>query len=288
MVMIPQRNSPRYESDDDKLTAHFTPGQLVIYVCVSLFVLLVFFLLGVLVGKYDRSIGDATPSAEGTVVAGAQGTQTSPRVPEPVMLPPEPVQDSDTRPPDIPSVDLPPLPAVAEDAAPIAPEAAPETAGPLEEQSPRTTAEPVAAATSAPPEPPAGTPPLLTPVEPPPEQTAAPSAPVPPPSETPPPSPPPVAENASAASAQTPPKPAPGSFGVQVVSLVGDRRREGADACQRKLKELGWESVVLEYNSGRSYAVVVVGFADRAAAIAARDKLRLQKEFKDCFVKQLP
>jgi len=72
--------------DGDKLTAEFTSGQLVIAICVSLFVALVFFLLGVLVGRYDRphTMAEnpvATQPAQETMAPGAPeqtGVQTSP------------------------------------------------------------------------------------------------------------------------------------------------------------------------------------------------------------------
>ncbi len=285
MVMMPQRNSSRYDDDEDKLTAQFTPGQLIIGICVSLFVLLAAFLLGVLVGKYDRSLKEtATPAAD-TVIAGGQGVQVSPRVPEPVSLPPAPDRATADQPPDTPVVDLPPLPATpdvdetqpAEEPPPAPPAAAPDESDVSVEPPPQDVAAPTAAAAPSPP------PPALVPLEPPPEEPPAAEEPAavaeaaPPPPPTPPPAPVQAATEA-----------VPTGYGVQVVSLTGDRRIEGAASCQSKLKAQGWESVILQYNEGQSYAVVVVGFADRAAALAARDALRQQKEFKDCFVKTLP
>lgn len=289
--MMPQRNSPRFESDEDKLTAQFTPGQLVIYVCVSLFVILVAFLLGVLVGKYDPSLGDAgSPVADNATLASTQGTQTSPRVPEPVTLPPEPENEAEDRPPDMPSVDLPPLPVAAEPAeSPPQVETPPEPPQPSPEPTAPLPPEAVSTAASPPPPQQTESPPLLVPVEPPPEELPDPTPPVTSTTgaeQSRAPAPQPNSES-SAPAAPTAPA-APSGYGVQVVSLAGDRRIEGADACQRKLKDQGWDSVVLQYNGGQTYAVVVVGFADRAAANAARDSLRQQREFKDCFVKKLP
>ena len=74
-------NLNRYGSrDGDKLTAEFTSGQLVIGICVSLFVMLVSFLLGVLVGRYDgarsaqKAAGESMQAAASSQAVGVQTT----------------------------------------------------------------------------------------------------------------------------------------------------------------------------------------------------------------------
>ncbi len=59
------KRSARTQSrnDGDKLTAHFTTGQLVIAICVTLLFAVTTFLLGVLVGRYDPSLHDQSSQA---------------------------------------------------------------------------------------------------------------------------------------------------------------------------------------------------------------------------------
>ena len=283
--------------DEDKLTAQFSSGQLVIGICVSLFVLLAAFLLGVLVGKYDSSLRNpaavsAVPGPPaGTPVAhpsetssGQGGLQTTPRKVEPVTLPPATVGDVNTSQGRV--TELPPLSSTPPAAQPA----------PAQTVSAATPTPPV---TPPPPPPPAATPPPETAVAQaaaPPGTSAAPeaAAAAPPVPETPPaavvtpPPPPPVLEPITPIEPELPAATPPAQgFGVQVISLSGPDRAAKAVECQRKLKDAGFESVVSQYDDGKKYAVTAVGFKDRASAEAASQQIKKIKEFKDCFIKKL-
>lgn len=80
---------------------------------------------------------------------------------------------------------------------------------------------------------------------------------------------------------------APQGFGIQVISLSGPDRAAKAVEVQRKLQAAGYQSIVSQFDGGKKYAVMAVGFADRAAAEAASQELKKIKEFKDCFIKKL-
>lgn len=270
--------------DDDKLTAQFSSGQLVIGICVSLFVLLAAFLLGVLVGKYDSSLRNPEGAPTQGVQTGsaaappsdAGGRQTTPRRPEPVTLPPVEAPEVDTSQGRV--SELPPLPANASETpasepAPPAIETAPPPPPPLVAQAPI--------------EPPPALPQAPAVVVPPAETAAPVPEAVPAPELTSPP-PPPVLEPSTPEEPEDLIEPvAPQGFGIQVISLSGPDRAAKAVEVQRKLQASGYQSIVSQYDGGKKYAVMAVGFADKAAAAAASQELKKIKEFKDCFIKKL-
>lgn len=284
--------------DDDKLTAQFSSGQLVIGICVSLFVLLAAFLLGVLVGKYDSSLrnpevaapqGVQTTSVPTKTLDGG-GRQTTPRRPEPVTLPPIDKPEVDTSQGRV--TELAPLPAnppagSAPAPAPPAMQTIPPPPPPVVAPAPVST--PIEPPSALPATAPATTPPpVVTAANAPVPATVVPEEAVPAPVVTPPPPPPPVLEPS------TPPEPedliapvAPQGFGIQVISLSGPDRAAKAVEVQRKLQSAGYQSIVTQYEGGKKYAVMAVGFADKAAAETATQELRKIKEFKDCFIKKL-
>lgn len=307
--------------DGDKLTAEFTSGQLVIAICVSLFVALVFFLIGVLVGRYDRphTMAEnpiAAQTAQEAVATGAPeqtGVQTSPNAAaaEPVQR--APWSTGRVR-------DMEPLPSPTEGATdlgkPVAiskpsPEGEAEslikseamtTAGPSSEGSPDVVAEPAktgsastttAGGAAAPPVSPdqAATP--VTPAAKTPAVLEEPDIAMPPITG-------PVNANGettagktakpAAGSEKTEPKAAPtgrGKFGIQVASFPGGNRQASAQTYKNQLKSK--EGVNAEIVMDGQYArVIITGYKDKASATAACAEFRKKPGLEKSFVRALP
>jgi cell division protein FtsN len=297
-------NATRNRSrDEEKLTAEFTTGQLVVAICFFLFFALTCFLLGILVGKYQgypeqppermaaqeapaqTPAQDTKPENKAPAAPAKAGAQTSPRTD---LLPPR----RETGAAEAPSrytprdqrsgprvTEMSPLPAPP---APLNPNQPPlrvtrTPAAPTAE----TTAPPTTAATTAPPaapppatEPtPAPTPPLLTPSDPP-------DTPSPPPAYT----PDPELEPAAAAAAS-----AGGLFGIQLAAFVGANRKQQAETYLNMVKQGDAPNAEIMISAdGQYHRVVVAGFADREAAQNACAELKKKKNCAEAFVRPIP
>jgi cell division protein FtsN len=290
---MPGLDKTKWQASSDKLTAEFTSGQLVIAICVSLFFMLTCFLLGVLVGKADRSLRTTevrveTPapapapnaSAPGRNPSGGAsgGTQTYPRT---EALTRQGSADAATgrytraeerTGPRV--TELAPLPSRNEP--PVASEPPVKIAKAPEAQ--ETASPAVQSLTSA-----------LTPLDPPSEAEptasvplAAPPGVLPTPSGAPAPSPP-VAIDAPTSTA------ARGGFGIQVAAFSGAARKQKGAESLRQLKARAGPTAQLESaDDGRYYRVMITGFKDRASANAACAEWRRKPGFTDAFVRPLP
>jgi len=287
--------------EGEKLTAEFTSGQLVIAICVSLFVALVCFLLGVLVGRYDRAhrMAETPAPVEETAPAAAPpapaapvqtGVQTSPRT-DAVASAPSPQHSpwSAGR-----VRDMEPLPSPTE--------------GSTELEKPVAIPKPVAEGEAAPavaaaPAPPAE--PVKPEVQTPPPAPATPPAPAPGAPgalEEPEIAMPPITATASNNAAKQPGqngKPSAGEgkktertagrgkFGIQVAAFQGGGREAAAQAFKSQLKSK--EAVDAEIVMDGQYArVIITGYKDKASAAAACAEYRKKPGLDKSFVRALP
>lgn len=304
--------------DEEKLTAEFTTGQLVVAICFFLFFALTCFLLGILVGKYQgypeqtieqmaaretqQSPTTPEPKPEATPAATptASGTQAAPRSD---LLPrrnegaatstPSRYTPRDQR--GGPRVtELPPLPAPPAPLSPAQPPlrvtrpASPTTTSPSPPASaasaPAAPSATAAAATATPPAPAAPAeekpaPPLLTPSSPPPGPPAA---------YTPDFELEPAAAVAAAANASVTPASA-GRFAIQLAAFMGDDRKQRAESYLSDVKKGDTSNAEIAVSEdGQYHRVVIAGFPDRAAAQAACDTLKKKKGFEGVFVRPIP
>ena len=296
-------NATRNRSrDEEKLTAEFTTGQLVVAICFFLFFALTCFLLGILVGKYqgypdqpaERMASmeapaqtpepDKKPENKDPEAPAKAGAQTSPRTD---LLPPR----RETGAAGAPSrytprdqrsgprvTEMSPLPAPP---APLNPNQPPlrVTRTPAASTA-DTTAPPTPAATTAPTAPPppengpkpAPTTPFLTPSDPP--DTPAPQ----------PYSPDPELEPAAAAAASP-----GGAFGIQLAAFVGANRKQQAETYLNLVKQGDAPNAQIMISpDGQYHRVVMAGFPDRAAAQDACVELKKKKNFAEAFVRPIP
>lgn len=94
--------------------------------------------------------------------------------------------------------------------------------------------------------------------------------------------------SAAAPSAAAPSGPIPGKYGIQIASFSmagGPKRAEDYAANIRSAQ--GLDARVTPSRDGKSYSVVVVGYADKAAADRACKQLKQQPGFKDAWVRAL-
>ncbi|MBI2433964.1 MAG: SPOR domain-containing protein [Candidatus Hydrogenedentes bacterium] len=287
----------------DKVTAEFTSGQLVVGICVLIFVALITFALGVLVGRYEPPIKDqalqqlSAKSPSEPATPKASGVQASPRV-DTVPLrdaaktatpvpKPEPVVGSFTKQQERTGpriTELPPLPPPS-----VRPTAAqPSVAAPDARAKEPSTAPPVAAAaTETKPTAVGPTVPLkeqrleeeiLSELQPVPDRDLI------------------AEETKLAGNAAAPPaKPAEATstavkgWCVQLASFQGEGRQKKAEDYLKRVKQTEkLNAVVAPSKDDKYYRVVVIGYKDEATAKAAAAELRKKPGFKDVFVKALP
>ena len=279
--------------DQNLLTAEFTTGQLVVVICVSLFVAMACFGLGILVARLDPSLDSVQASSEDNTETVAEGApmqtyttrafaQDAEDVPANAQRTPEtpaprnPYMDNTPRltalPPLSPNrslptqVEAPSRTPLTE--APTQPEeettaevSAPATATP--EPPPLTEAPAPTATTQTPTQEPEREPPLLTPITP--EE--------------------PLLETAMA------PQPVPaatGAFGVQLGAFSGSDRRIRAETFQRRVRaELQVDAAIIPSDDDVHYRVIVGGFGTREAAKASCEKLREKPGLNEAFVRPL-
>ena len=94
--------------------------------------------------------------------------------------------------------------------------------------------------------------------------------------------------SAAAPTAAAPTGPIPGKYGIQIASFTmagGPKRAEDYAANIRSAQ--GLDARVTPSRDGKSYSVVVVGYADKAAADRACKQLKQQPGFKDAWVRAL-
>lgn len=299
---MPAPNKNKWHLDGDRLTAEFSSGQLVIAICVSLFIALTCFLLGVLIGRYDgtqriaRQETTPLPASASTVPGAGQGVQTSPRQdllqqrPEPVKkaapaVPPAP-RESRTM---SPLKDLGPLPPPpqntqeAEAPIPLIKQPQQETA-PAAQETPATPEAQILAVAPAPQaSPPAETPRVMEPISP--EPAASPAQAEPAPLTAPAPSPEVTVGPVSAGTATAPAE--RGAFGIQVAAFSSANREAAALEFQRRMRDnAGLHSEII--SDDKYSRVVIVGYKDRVSASAACNELKKKAGFADAFVLPLP
>lgn len=307
---------PRMESkkEPDLYVMELSRGQLILLICVSLFLALTFFGAGVQVGRIDQMPARqaaSDPSLAETATETYSMPLTAVGTTEGESLPAAPGQssalDSGTlarrtaeSPPRSPFMEnrprlteLPPLPS----ARPAVPATAPTVVHPEAGEG-----EPVPTSMSAVPAPQvtANTPvspvsvPAVTPVASPATASAEPLSPLL--AQLDPVTPPPAfpAATATPVTPATPAAPAvstaptPGKFGVQLGAFSGNDRKSRAEAFQRQVRERhGLRAEILPSEDQKNYRVVVTGFADRNAAEAACRDIKNKPGLTEVFVRAL-
>lgn len=279
----------RYDGkgSQNRLSAEFTTGQLIAIICISLFVAVACFGLGILVGRVDpppenetvasAETGEAelpTPEME-TYTTPAFGTE--PAEATPVTAQTTTAQRTpETPPPRNPYMDntprltaLPPL--------------TPYRSLPVQAEAPtRIPRVDTPAATATPAPAPVATTPALTPIdpiEPPVDNTPAASA-------------PPVATKPVAtpdpAAAPSPAPSGKGKFGVQLAAFSGGDRRTRAESFQRHVRtELKVEAAIIPSSDDVHYRVIVGGFPTKESAAAACTELKNKAGLSEAFVRPL-
>ncbi len=313
----PQRTDNKKSTE--LLTAEVTSGQLVVIICVSLFVALACFGLGILVARIDPSfkqaeqpavesppspetvtytipvMGEAESDATGAASEGEadSGAQRTPETPPPRS----PFMDNKPR-----LTALPPLQPQRSTALEVeAPSRAPraeETPGASAVEGTPAAAAPAAlpaAAPAAPPQTVSASPaaPAAAPAAP--SQTgaaslAAPAAVPAAPAQA-------VAASPAPPATQAPPTPVSpqtavrrdrGKFGVQLAAFSGADRRQKAEQFQRLLREqLKVDAELIPSDDDAYHRVIVVGFSSRDAANAAAADLRRKAGLNEAFVRPL-
>lgn len=307
-----RRNKSR--DSEGRLTAEFSSGQLIVGICVSLFLALIFFVAGLFVGKNDPSLRTQQASNADEIGRTAdkqseapretpkgEGTQTSPRVTAPK---PDPGMFTNREERSGPRVtELPPLPppgsassgspiSVSKDSSTVVapappvikpsespqPPAAP--IPPVKEEPAPVTPDPVVAGS-----PPKGQTAQLEPisVELEPEKVviaqAAPPTPVKPALPT------PAESEASPAPAQI----AIGTWAIQISAFQDANRKARAEEHAKKVKsETQMNVVAVPSADEKYYRVLAVGYKDRSAAVAASTELKKKAGYSEVFVRQMP
>lgn len=286
------------KKDAKLLTAEFTTGQLVVVICVSLFVAMACFGLGILVARVDPAFesSETAPAPDPDAVAPETVTYEMPAFAQaPVEPSPRPQNTEAQRtpespPPRSPFMDneprlttLPPLSPQRQGTAPIAAPSRPPRTAPADEpdaaagpETPETeapAAEPHAqtseVASAAPATPEAPSPeaqvPQLTPIEPVEEPVML-----------------------TPVSPQTELHRDRGSFGIQLAAFSGSDRRARAESLQRRIGEqLNLDAEIIPSDDDMFHRVVVVGFSDREAANVACSELRSKPGLSEAFVRPL-
>ena len=277
--------------------AEVTKGQLIVIICLCLFVAMACFGVGILVARMDPSLEGADGAAP---LATAEGTETpemetytTPAFGDdaekaPAATTPRAQRTPETPPPRNPFTDntprmtaLPPLSPYR--SLPVQAEAP--TRIPRPDTPAVTTAAPPAATTAT--SPPATAAPALTPIdpiEPPvmdaPVATAA-ATPAPAPVAAPKPEP---AKPAAATSASS----GVGKFGVQLAAFSGSDRRARAESFQRKVKsEFKVDAAIIPSSDDVHYRVIAGSFPTREAASAACTELKSKTGLNEAFVRPL-
>ena len=245
--------------DRDRYTADFTSGQLVIAICSLLLTALLCFLLGVVVGRYERGI-ERSRLAEVAQEAVAEVKEIpAPVIAQPPPAPPKPVVQAVPAP--VARVEPPVEPAPVPEA-PVhvvqSGEPKPITAAPLPDEP---TARPTPVV-----EPPA---PAPTPA-PAPQPAAVPPAPAPQPAAA----PAPAVSEASSGS----------RFGIQLAAFgdMGNAQK----ARERLLKNSQLEADLVQ--AGQWVRVIIGDYRDRKEAEAACEELKQKPGFRDCYVVARP
>ncbi len=269
--------------DNERYTADFTSGQLVIAICGLLLAALLCFLLGVSVGRYERGVErsriaavaeDVLPEASESAPAAVP---SAPRVPEPAAKPAVPAA-SPAKPSTVPvavpvAVPVTPPPAAKPEPVPTptpapnpVPAAVPPVAAPEPTPEPATTvAEPVPVPTAVD-EPEIHIAPL-------PDQTGLPAATPPTPAPTPPAATSPAPAPAPAAAGAT-------RYGIQLAAF-GDIEN-ARKARERLLANTELEADLVE--AGKWIRVIIGDYKERKDAEAACAELKQRPGFRDCYV----
>ncbi len=275
-----QRSDNR--KDGNLLTAEFTTGQLVVAICLSLFVAMACFGLGILVARVDPSFEQNTSGPEisreqppgETITYEMPAFGQTPAQPEPRPRDTEAQRTPETPPPRSPFMDseprlttLPPLSPQRPATSPVAAPTRPPREGDAEHTPPSDAAQDAVAAQKppAPATPPRETVvPMLTPIDP-----------VEPPLPTP-------------VSPQNAVRRDRGKFGVQLAAFSGNDRRARAETFQRRVREqLNVESEIIPSDDDVHHRVVVVGYSTRESANAACTELRRKAGLNEAFVRPL-
>ena len=286
---MPHPRSGKRSYDAERITAEFTPGQLVIGICVTLLLALMLFLLGIPVGKYQRYSDTETanvetpPPANGSGGGGQIGVEppqeaptTNARPGQPRPFRPTPFPGEDRTPPGEGT-------AVPESgAAPAAPTPPEMPEAPAPPSSPEAGGTQAAGGSPAGGSPAGGSPAGESQAG---ESQAG---------ETPAspaagndidaelsPSAPPIA--ASAPPVQRPAE--RGAWGVQVGAFT--RESQAQDLRAQLLDREGLRPEIVRSEDGAYFRVIFVGYETRAAAQAVADELKREAAFSGAWVRAL-
>lgn len=276
---------PDNRGDGNTFVAEITRGQLIVIICLSLFVAMACFGVGILVARLDPSVKttsvaarETDPDAEETKQMETYTTPAFGDAKEEAAAtqPPRAERTPETPPPRNPYMDntprltaLPPLtpyrslPVQTETPTQIPP---PET--PVATASVTDKPESAKPATAVP---------ELTPIDPiePPVNTASVTAPKPEPAK-------PAAATPSAPAAGK------GKFGVQLAAFSGSDRRTRAESFQRRVKsELKVDAAIIPSSDDVHYRVIVGSYPTREAANAACAALKSKSGLSEAFVRPL-
>ncbi len=299
-------NLNRYGNrDGEKLTAEFTSGQLVIGICVSLFVALVCFLLGVLVGRYDGArtpVKTAVEAPQPPATPPPAGVQMTPNTDAVggAFAPGSTAPTAEHAPwPAGRVTEMQPLPSPTQPAAegeqPVAISKDAAAGDPAAQGSPAgvTVTPPAEVASAAPttPAPASSTPPApvaAAPASPGAATSPAATAPATTAPANEPGEPdmfmPPVAAPAAGAKATDKAAAAKGGkFSIQIAAFHGAGREAAAQAFVRRAKGTAGLTPQIVVDAQRA-RVLLTGYKDRAAAAAACAELRKKPGFADAFV----
>lgn len=281
-------------NDRNLLTAEFTTGQLIAIICVSLFVAMVCFGLGILIGRADppqtTETTVASEAGEGeaeaiqemeTYTTPAFGTETGKRETSAVAQPSRAQRTPESPPPRSPFLDntprltaLPPLTPYR--SLPVEAEAPTRISNPEVAKPQTTTATTPAATTPVSTTPPAAIPELtpIDPIEPPVDPAPAAT-----------PKPEPAKPAVAPAPAKTSGK---GKFGVQLAAFSGSDRRARAESFLRKIRtDLKVEASIIPSSDDVHYRVISGSYPTREAANAACAALKRKSGLSEAFVRPL-
>ncbi len=320
--------SRKSKQSSEKLTAEFTSGELVIGICVALFIAVACFLAGVLIGRFERAPGQEqyasdlpveeltgalapdTPQGVTPTEPARQGVQTSP------VSPARSTQQTYTNPaertgPRSMEVAPPPPGGSAQQFAPMRenriddPRQESTTEPASSSPSPTTTPSPVVQEADVVENAVADARDPVTTVS----GTQGATAPTtnsttvsntagstangsgtPSTPATPPATQQQPTQTPTSTSAMlTPIDPGDGRWCVQLANLKGNNRQSRAEAFSRELRtKHNIAADVIATNNGSAYLVAVTGYRDRAAALNALQEIRKLPDLSEAFIKELP
>ena len=251
-------------ADHEHYTAELSTGQLVIGMSIMLMIGLACFLMGVVVGKFDPSLNPELAQQAQPVQTRAQAALPPARQFSPPTDPIEPVARSQNTP--APELRV---PRTTEQAKAPAVTTTPKETVQVKETPPPTQTKPSTPISQAEPKDSVETP----------EKSASASIP----------------EIDASKTLVNPPKPKPTTPEISpagpprsAVQIMAFRTRQRAELVKRDVEtRSSYSAKIVSSASGRLFKVVVGSYADRESAVKARDDLKQNFGFTDCFVTKL-